>query len=96
MTRRCYCCLSFTYGIIISLYGNIASYGTNDSVTKEDFEVNLEVIRTCLKLRRDYMNYIKEQYNTNDNYWCSIKHAMEQCNSPKKYGKLILRTLNSS
>lgn len=56
---------------------NIASYGTNANVTKEDVEVNLEIIRSCLKLRRYYMNYLKSQYNTNNNYWCSVKHAME-------------------
>jgi len=57
----------------------VQSYGTNANVTERDRDEALISIERKLERRRFYMRYLANQFEeTNHNYWCLVKHGMEE------------------
>lgn len=55
----------------------VNSYWTNDEITSDDAMFCVERIRECNDIRRWIMDKIKNDFNGNMHYWCSLKHAIE-------------------
>lgn len=53
------------------------SYTQNPDITKEDAEFCSEQISRYTKVRRDVMEKIRQSFDGNMHYWCSLKHAIE-------------------
>ena len=57
----------------------VQSYGTNPNITEQDRDEALISIERKLERRRFYMRYLASQFEkTNHNYWCLVKHGMEE------------------
>lgn len=55
----------------------VNSYWTNDEITMDDVQFCIDRIKECNNIRRKLMDKIKDEFNGNMHYWCSLKHAIE-------------------